>query len=623
MPVDSNRAGADVVETGHGHRHRRLPTSARADEGKGLAGFDPQADAPQHLRTAVVGEPDVVEDDLACERRQLQRVGRIDYRRFQVEQLEDPLGAGSCLLADGQDAREHPGGRHELGQVGREGEKRPERDLVADRQVPAERQHADLANAWDGLEQRLVTGLEADGAHLRAVQFRCGGHYALELAALLAERLHDADPVHVLVDDLGDVALSLLAVPGGREDPPAHSVRDEKQSRRDQRAHDRQQGREVDHDPEREHQHEDVAAHDRKEAEEALYERRVGIGAGHELAGRHAVEIREVEALQVALHGVSEVVLDVERHAATPIAPEVGPDEGHDAESEKRHDPGRERRGVAHDYVVDDLALDERDDDLGNAAHDRTGEGDDEIALVDEQVTAETPHPTAGTPARVVDGPTGSLVCHPLARWPPAHRRRSAAAWSIAVPSATSAPITSSRRPVRAASASRLDVIARSAASNSSAPASVRLNWTARWSPATPERSSSPRAKRVDRGAHRGLAKGKANGDSAGPLVAGGDRGQHPVMGEAQSARGSFHHLRGPRERLDRFDGAGLGRLGCSGCGVAAAVRDAPRRRLRGHKGECRKNGSTTEPSSSTKGWHACRLSDLWPSPNPRASEAW
>ncbi len=68
-------------------------------------------------------------------------------------------------------------------------------------------------------QQRLV-------ARLQPRRRACATPYSVwtmptiraQLALLLAERLDDAHAVHVLVDDLGHLALALLAVPGRRED---------------------------------------------------------------------------------------------------------------------------------------------------------------------------------------------------------------------------------------------------------------------------------------------------------------------------------------------------------------------------------------------------------------------
>ena len=103
-------------------------------------------------------------------------------------------------------------------------------------QPAAEGQDGHLPDGRDGLEQRLVAGLQADGAHLGAVDRLRGVGDPLELALLLAERLDHAHTVDVLVDDLHHFALALLAVPRGREDPAAHAVRHDEQGRGDDHA---------------------------------------------------------------------------------------------------------------------------------------------------------------------------------------------------------------------------------------------------------------------------------------------------------------------------------------------------------------------------------------------------
>ena len=178
-----------------------------------------------------------------------------------------------------------------------------------------------------------------------------------------------------------------------------------------------------------------------------LHEHRVGVRPGDELARRHAVEVGEVERLQVLLHGIAQVVLNVEGDTAAPVSAEVGTDEGHDSEAKQRHQPRRERRGVPQDHVVDDLALDQGHDHLGEAADDGTSEGDEEVALVHKHVAAEAPHPTWSDlllrplqDAARFAGASG-FVCLTCAVPRPPGRSP--------IPSATKAPITSSRRPVR------------------------------------------------------------------------------------------------------------------------------------------------------------------------------
>ncbi len=177
------------------------------------------------------------------------------------------------------------------------------------------------------------------------------------------------------------------------------------------------------------------------------------------------------------MHGIAQVELNIEGNAAAAVPTEVGTDERHDPKGEQNDDPWRERRGVTQDHVVDDLALDERDDHLGNAAKDGAGERDDKVALVAEKVATETPHPALRGGALVSTAFAQRGDGRGRAR---THLCRSATASSIASPSATRLAITSSRCPVRAASDSREVVMAPCASASSCRPASVRLSWIAR-----------------------------------------------------------------------------------------------------------------------------------------------
>jgi hypothetical protein len=68
-PVDADGALPGLVEPRDEHGRRRLAGAARADKGDPLAGGDPQREAGQRVRQALlrrsVGEPDVVELDRA------------------------------------------------------------------------------------------------------------------------------------------------------------------------------------------------------------------------------------------------------------------------------------------------------------------------------------------------------------------------------------------------------------------------------------------------------------------------------------------------------------------------------------------------------------------------------
>ena len=102
----------------------------------------------------------------------------------------------------------------------------------------------------------------------------------------------------------------------------------------------------------------DVAAHHRHEHQKPLDERRVGAGAGDELAGRHPVEVGEVQPLQMGVHLVAQVVLDCKRNAAATEASQVGEEQSSPrAIASSATSQGSKRRRTFDDDAVDDLAL--------------------------------------------------------------------------------------------------------------------------------------------------------------------------------------------------------------------------------------------------------------------------
>ena len=141
---------------------------------------------------------------------------------------------------------------------------------------------------------------------------------------LLPERFHDSHAVHVFVHYLGDIAFALLAVPGSRENAPPHPIGNEQEGWRHDQADHGQQRRQVEHHGQRHHHQQEVPAHDREEAEEALHQGRVRVGPGHQLPGRHAVQVVEVHRLKVVVHVVAQVQLDTQGHPAASVAAYVG-----------------------------------------------------------------------------------------------------------------------------------------------------------------------------------------------------------------------------------------------------------------------------------------------------------
>ena len=335
------------------------------------------------------------------------------------------------------------------------------------RQPAAEGEDPHLAERRDRLQQGLEAGGQPDRAHLRAVEVFGGGGDPLQLAPLLAERLHHADAVDRLVDDLDHLAFALLGVPGGGEDLGPHPVADRQQRRGDDQADEGQRRREPEHHAERQHHQEEVAAHHRDEHQEPLDQGGVGAGAGDELAGRHPVERGEVHPLEVRLHLVAEVVLDLERDLAAAVAAQVGGEEGARGDGDQGDQPGPERFGAFDDHAVDDLALEQRRARLAGGTEDGGAEGDRDVAAVAEDVGEEPAQPALrgggrGDPLthELRGGSFGGHLARPSGRAPSfdlarRRERRSAATSSRAVPSCPSDSSTRAGSGVRASSSSR------------------------------------------------------------------------------------------------------------------------------------------------------------------------
>ena len=70
-----------------------------------------------------------------------------------------------------------------------------------------------------------------------------------------------------------------------------------------------------------------------------MHQGRVRVGPGHQLAGRHPVEVVEVHGLEMIVHGVAQVVLDRQGHPAAPVAADVGEAEAGQGQADQQHQP--------------------------------------------------------------------------------------------------------------------------------------------------------------------------------------------------------------------------------------------------------------------------------------------
>ena len=112
-----------------------------------------------------------------------------------------------------------------------------------------------------------------------------------------------------------------------------------------------------------------------KEAQQRLDQGEVGARTRHDLPGGELVVVGEVEPLHPLEDRGAQVVLHVEREAATDEASDVGEHEVHRAQADEQREQRPERALVGDDHVVDDRALDEGDgdgDERGAERHRRT-----------------------------------------------------------------------------------------------------------------------------------------------------------------------------------------------------------------------------------------------------------
>ena len=242
-PSTSTAPRRRVVEARDELGDRRLAGAGRADERDGLARRDLQRQVlqrPHRVLAGAVGEADVAQLDLAAQAAELDRVGRVDEVGLLVEQVEDLVERGHAGLVGRVELREL------LDRVEEEVQRRDEGDDDAGRDVALDRLHAAVEQDPDGrdraeqLDAREVRGVEVDRRHVHLAVALVELAEARDVARLLAEGAHDADPRQRLLQVGGDRAdrLARARVGVGRGDPEGqrgerHDREDEERQQRE------------------------------------------------------------------------------------------------------------------------------------------------------------------------------------------------------------------------------------------------------------------------------------------------------------------------------------------------------------------------------------------------------
>ncbi len=396
LAADPHGAAVGVVEPRQQQRHRRLAAAGGAHHGQRLARLDAQRQVVQHRRALAVAEADGVELDRGGRvGGQFVRAGGLADLRLGVDQFEHALHAGPRLLAHGEDDGEHPHRADELGQVGGERHERAERDPALGRHPAAQRQHGDLAERGNGLEDGRVPGREPDGPQPRREQLPTGGPQLPRLLLLLPEALDDAHARDGPVDDAGDRARLVLRDPGGGEEAGAAALRDPPQRGRDGQRDQGQGRREGQHDDQGDREQHQVPDGHGHHEQQALDQLEVTGGAADDLTGAQLVLPPAVQPGDAAEHLGAQIVLHVDAEPPAVVAADVRERVDDEGRGRQQADPQAETALLADHDVVDDDLDDQRHERHHAHADERGADREQEIAPVPPAVGGQPPYPSA------------------------------------------------------------------------------------------------------------------------------------------------------------------------------------------------------------------------------------
>ena len=348
LPVDADGPLVGVVGPQEQRDQRRLARTRAADDRDPLPRGDAQRHVVQDRVPVAVGERDVIELDRSIDPGEHRGVGPIGNTRLELEQLEDPLGAGARLLAGREQRGEEPDRRDQLDEVAREREEDAQGQVALEGEPSAEGEHAELGERRQRLQRTRVARRDARGAQPRPEQVAGPVGQEPELALLLGEGLDDPHARDRLVDHTRDGGREDRVVPAGREDPvPVADGEDEEEG--DERGHHQAEERRQDgHHDERDHQEGDVVDEQRHLVEVDVDQREVGRRPRHDVARvDRPVVGRPVERVEPVVDPDAQPVLDIGAHAGDERPPDDVEDEGEAAEHDHEDEQGfdRERRG--------------------------------------------------------------------------------------------------------------------------------------------------------------------------------------------------------------------------------------------------------------------------------------
>ncbi len=241
-----------VVEAGHQACHGRLARTGPTHQGHRLARVQVQVEVAQDLYAVgtAVGEVDTLEADVAVAVDEVEGAGAIDDGRLLVEDFVDAFGRGRGALAHHDDHPQHHEGGLEHHQVEAEGQDAPDAEMVVDHHPPAHEQHDGQPELGQVLHGRRPPGPQVGVLHVPPAQLLGRLGEGLQLVVLGGEGLDDSDPVHVFIDDRGDVGQPGLDEPGDGEQRLPHPYAGQVDERHRDHADERQRDADAQHEDE-------------------------------------------------------------------------------------------------------------------------------------------------------------------------------------------------------------------------------------------------------------------------------------------------------------------------------------------------------------------------------------
>ncbi len=418
--VDADRAVVGVVEAADQLGDGGLARAGLADEGHGLAGRDPQVDVVQHRPVGLVSEAHAAQLDLAMDRGQLVRVGRLGHLRLSGEQLAQLDDGGAALLVGVVELHQGLHRREERGREQQEGGHLADADPPVDDHRPADGQQHRLGEDADGLRTRGVHRVDPRGRDV-------GVAVAPDHPAMAAHVLAAA----VVSGDHPGPRQGLLQVRQQRRDPVAHpqisrgglAPEPQRQSQRRRQRHqqrDRRQQRVVHIQRSRDH-HQRECLH--QQVDDALLEQhRQGLDvrghAGHQHPGALRGEEADALALHVREHPDAQCLVELLAEMAGVGDPQLAQPGGHGHGQQVGDRGDGQHRAAAGAHAVVDANLGEHRADLdGDRLHGHQGDRAREppAVRVQEAAQGEGPAvPVARRPAHLVDDVGWLVRQHPL-----------------------------------------------------------------------------------------------------------------------------------------------------------------------------------------------------------------